>query len=46
MQTVRNFLTMDHHRCDDLFATAEAAAQQEDSRRTRVGAQRRHLTCC
>ncbi len=30
MQTVRNFLTMDHHRCDDLFATAEAAAQQED----------------
>ncbi|MCP4075054.1 MAG: hemerythrin domain-containing protein [Gammaproteobacteria bacterium] len=30
MQTVRNFLTVDHHRCDELFAAAEAAAQQED----------------
>jgi len=30
MQTVRQFLTKDHHRCDDLFATAEAAAQHED----------------
>ena len=30
MQTVSHFLTADHRCCDELFATAEAAAQQED----------------
>ncbi len=30
MQTVSHFLTADHRRCDELFATAEAAALQED----------------
>ena len=30
MQTVSRFLTADHRRCDEIFATTEEAAQQND----------------
>ncbi|MCC6202171.1 MAG: hemerythrin domain-containing protein [Gammaproteobacteria bacterium] len=30
MTTITNFMTDDHRRCDDLLATAEQHAQQED----------------
>ena len=31
MTTIRNFMTDDHRRCDDLFADAEQAAARKDS---------------
>ena len=30
MDTIRSFMTSDHHRCDELFSQAEAAASGQD----------------
>ena len=30
MQTITEYLSAEHHQCDDLFAQAEAAAAEDD----------------